>query len=58
LEETMTRKLLVCLLAALLPICAAQASLITFAFTGVIDNDPFRVFDNATFAAATRSTPR
>jgi hypothetical protein len=42
-------KLLLGLLAALLPICAAQASPITFLFTGAIDNDPFGVFDNATF---------
>jgi hypothetical protein len=48
----MTRKLLVGLLVALLPICAAQASLITFAFTGVIDNDPFGVFDSAAFAGS------
>ena len=40
------------LLAALLPICAAQASLIRFAFTGVVDNDPFGVFDNAAFAGS------
>ena len=45
----MNRKLLLGLLAALLPICAGQASPITFSFTGAIDNDPFGVFDNATF---------
>jgi hypothetical protein len=48
----MTRKLLVVLLVALLPISAAQASLITFAFTGVIDNDPLGVFDRAAFAGS------
>ena len=37
------------LLAAVMSICAAQASPVTFSFTGVIDNDPFGVFDNATF---------
>jgi hypothetical protein len=41
-------KLLLGLLTALLPICAAQASPITFSFTGAIDNDPFGLFDNAT----------
>jgi hypothetical protein len=48
----MRRKLLVGLLAVLLPIGAAQASPIRFAFTGVIDNDPFGVFDSATFAGS------
>ena len=48
----MKRTLLAGLLAALLPICAAQASLIRFAFTGVVDNDPFGGFDNAAFAGS------
>jgi hypothetical protein len=49
---TMKRQLLVGLLTALLSVGIAQASLIRFAFTGVIDNDPFGVFDNATFAGS------
>ena len=48
----MKRRLLVGLLTTLLSICTAQASLIRFAFTGVIDNDPFGVFDNASFAGS------
>jgi hypothetical protein len=48
----MKRKLLVGLLAVLLPICAAQASPVTFSFTGVVDNDPFMAFDTATFAGS------
>jgi hypothetical protein len=48
----MKRKLLVGLLAVLLPICAAQASPVTFSFTGVVDNDPFTAFDTATFAGS------
>ena len=48
----MTRQLLVGLLTTLLCVCTAHASLIRFAFTGVIDNDPFGVFDNATFAGS------
>jgi hypothetical protein len=47
--DAMNSKFLLGLLAALLPICAAQAGPITFSFTGAIDNDPFGVFDNATF---------
>ena len=43
------RRLALALLAALLPICAAQATPVTFSFTGVVDNDPFGVFDSATF---------
>src|ERR1700674_1609871 len=48
----MKRKLLVGLLVVLLPICATQASPITFSFTGVVDNDPFGVFGSATFAGS------
>jgi hypothetical protein len=48
----MKRQLLVALLTALLSVGTAQASLIRFAFTGVIDNDPFGVFDNASFAGS------
>ena len=48
----MKRQLLVGLLTALLCVCTAQASLIRFAFTGVIDNDPFGVFDHASFAGS------
>jgi PEP-CTERM motif len=47
--SAVNHKLLLGLLAALLPICAAQASPNMFSFTGAIDNDPFGVFDNATF---------
>jgi hypothetical protein len=46
----MKRRLLVGLLVALMPLCAVQASPITFTFSGAIDNDPFGVFDSATFA--------
>ena len=49
---TIKRKLLVGLLVALLPIGAAQASFIRFAFTGVIDNEPFGVFDDARSAGS------
>ena len=47
----MMRKLLIALL-ALLPICAAQATPVTFSFTGMVDNDPFAAFDTATFAGS------
>jgi hypothetical protein len=46
------RKFLIGLLAAVIPICAAQASPVTFTFSGVIDNDPFGVFGDATFAGS------
>jgi PEP-CTERM motif len=46
----MRRRLQLGVLLALLPICAAQANPIIIAFVGVIDNDPFGVFDNTTFA--------
>ena len=49
---TMKRQLLVALLTALLSVGTAQASLIRFAFTGVIDNDTNGVFDSATFAGS------
>jgi hypothetical protein len=41
---------LIGLLAAVIPVCAAHAGLITF--TDLIDNDPFGVFDSATFAGS------
>ena len=47
----MMRKLLIALL-ALLPICAEQATPVTFSFTGMVDNDPFAAFDTATFAGS------
>lgn len=46
------RKLLICLLVGLLPVCPAQADIITFTFGGAIDNDPFGVFGGATFTGS------
>ena len=46
------RKLLVCMLAGLLHVCAAQADPIQFTFAGVINNDPFGVFGGATFTGS------
>lgn len=48
----MLRRLLLCLLAGLFPVCAAHADPIQFTFGGVIDNDPFGVFGNATFSGS------
>jgi hypothetical protein len=41
---------LIGLLAAVIPVCAAHAGPITS--TDLIDNDPFGVFDSATFAGS------
>lgn len=46
------RKLLVCVLTALLPLCAAQADPVQFTFGGIINNDPFGVFGGATFTGS------
>ncbi|HEY1327049.1 MAG TPA: PEP-CTERM sorting domain-containing protein [Casimicrobiaceae bacterium] len=47
----MKRGLLVALL-LLLQVCAARADVLTFAFSGVIDNDPFGVFGDAAFSGS------
>jgi hypothetical protein len=44
----MRRILLVVAFVLLLPLGPARASVITFAFTGTVDNDPFGVFGDAT----------
>ena len=47
----MKRSILIGLL-AILASASARGSPITFAFTGAIDNDPFGVFDSATFSGS------
>ena len=46
----MKGEFLIGLLAAVIPVCAAHAGPITS--TDLIDNDPFGVFDSATFAGS------